>query len=189
MLRRIAVGDIMTRNFVAVKPTANLHSCAKELVKQRVNSLLISEGKNLIGILTARDILWTIIKKPDLSLRDVSVTDVATRKVAVIKPSADITQALNKMKQYGFRRLPVLSRGELVGMVTLKDILKVDPSLYDQLGELGAIREESQKLRKLADMDSDEWDAEGICEECDSFAQLLKVEGRLLCPNCRDDMY
>ena len=191
MIRRVAVGDIMTRNFTCVTPQANLLNASKKIVKERLNNIIIAEGKKLKGILTTRDILWAVIKKPKLNLKDIKVMDVATRKVAVIKPSADVLQALNKMKQYGFRRLPVLSKGEVVGIVTLKDILTVDPSLYHQLGELADIREESIKLKKLAQAqtDTDSYDTEGICDECEAFAPLLKVEGRLLCPDCRDELY
>jgi len=38
-MRMVAVGDVMTRNFISVKPSASLYDCAKELVKGRVNSL------------------------------------------------------------------------------------------------------------------------------------------------------
>ena len=189
MFRRIAVGDIMTRNFAAIKPSNNLQQCARDMVKKRVNSILITERKKLLGILTARDILWAMTKKPNINLKDVKVMDIATRKVAVIKPSADIVQALNKMKKYSFRKLPVLLKGEVVGMLTIKDILRVDPSIYAEIGGLSGVREETKKLRKLAKVEEDEYDSEGPCEECDSFAPLLRVEGRLLCPDCRDELF
>jgi CBS domain-containing protein len=189
MFRRIAVGDIMTRKPATVKPSADLHACAKEFVKQRVNSLLLTEGKKLVGILTARDILWTLTKKPKEELKNIKAIDVASKKVAVIKPSADIDQAVNKMKKVGFRRLPVISKGALVGIVTLRDILRIDPTIYREVSEITKIREESEKLRKIKAQEEENWDAEGICEECDSFAPLLKVESRLLCPDCRDELY
>ena len=182
---RIAVGDVMTRQYVSVTPSTDLHKCAKEMVKQRVDNMLISKGRKLLGILTSRDILWAMIKKPNIDLKKIKVTDISTKKVAVIKPSADISQALNKMKQVGFKRLPVLSKGQLVGMITLKDILKVDPTLYEQLGQLEEIKEETQKLRNI----ESGWETEGICNECGAFSELLKVEGRLLCPDCRDELY
>lgn len=189
MQRRVAVGDIMTRNFVSVKPETDLRSCAKEMVKHRVNSILISKNKKLLGILTARDILWAIIKKPKLNLKSLKVKEIATKKVAVIKPSSDISKALEKMRQYGFRRLPVLSKKELVGMVTLKDILRVDPGLYNQLGELAEIREETEKLRKLEIATSLELETEGLCENCGALATLKKLDDRLLCSDCREEYY
>jgi len=189
MFQRVAVGDIMTRNFSSVTSKSSLHDAAKKIVRERVDSMLIAEGKKLIGILTARDILWAVIKKSRIDLKEVKAIDIATKKVAVIKPSADFLEALNKMKSYGFRRLPVLSRGKLVGIVTLKDILRINPSLYHELGELAEIREEASKLKKISQLDTDDRTMDGICEECDSFALLLKVDGRNLCPNCRDELY
>lgn len=187
MFRKIAVGDVMTRNFAFVNPLTSLHQCSKEMVKNRVNSLLITEGTKLKGILTARDILWILTKKSGLNLKNFKAIDVATRKVAVIKPSADIGQAIHKMKRYGFRKLPVLSRGEVVGILTIKDVLRVDPSVYGELGVLRDVKEEEIKLEKLSVKDI--WETEGICEDCDSFASLLKIDGRALCPNCRDERY
>ncbi len=189
MFKRIAVGDMMTKNFVAVRPTANLRHCAKELVKYRINTLLIAEGKKLLGIITSRDILWTITKKPDVKLSDIKAIEIASKKVAVIKPSADVAEAINKMKKYGYRRLPVLAKGEIVGIITLKDILRIDPNILREVSEIDEIREKSEKLKKIAKLDTDKYDIEGVCDECESFAQLLRVEGRLLCPYCRDDLY
>ncbi len=185
MQRRVAVGDIMTRKFARISPSTDLHKCAKEMVKNRVNSLLVTNDNKLTGIITARDIMWVMVKKPNVNLTDIKVLDIATKKIAVIKPSADISQALHKMRQFGFRRLPVISKGVLVGIVTLKDILRIDPSLYNYLGELADIREESEKLRNI----SSSTETEGLCEICGAFSDLLKVEGRYLCPDCRDEMY
>lgn len=182
---RIAVGDIMTRKVVSLPHTANLLDCAKALAKERVNSVLVAKGSHLLGIITARDILWTISKKPSINLKDINVMQIATKKVAVLKPSADLMEAFNKMVNLGFRRMPVISRGKLIGMVTLKDVLKVDPSLYSKTGELMQIREEEEKLGKI----KSEFPIEGFCENCGAFSELLSVENRLLCRDCREDLY
>ncbi len=183
-MRRIAVGDIMTRNFVYSNPTNSLYDCAKLMAKERVNSLLIINKKKLIGILTARDILWTLTKKPGIDLRKLNVMEIATKKVAVIKPSAEITEAIEKMKLYNFRRLPVLSNGEIIGVVTLKDILAVEPSLYSEMSSLMDVREKERKKEK-----DSEWPEAGFCDNCGNFADLLKVENRLLCADCRYELY
>ena len=184
MHRRIAVGDIMTRELVSVKSNASLHDCAKELVKQRVNTILVSENKKLLGIVTARDILWAITKKPNLNLKEIKIIDIAKRKVAVIKPSADIKKAFLKMKRYGFRRLPVLSKGNLIGILTIKDILRIDPSIYASTSDLFDMREETQKLKKVKTAEKESPDIEGFCEECNEFAPLRKESGKMLCPYC-----
>src|SRR3989338_2881514 len=107
----IKVGDIMTRNFVSAGPDTNLIDCAKEMVKGRVGSLIIKEGQKLAGVLTERDILWAMIKKPRAGLEDVKAKDIATRKIITISPSADVYDALQKMKNQKYRRLPVVFKG------------------------------------------------------------------------------
>ncbi len=184
-MQRISVGDIMTRNFSSVYPEEDLLSCSKKMVKEDVNSLIIKKENKLVGIITAKDILWAITKKPNLNLKEVKALEISTKKIAVIKPSADINQALQKMKEYNFRRLPVLSNGEIIGVITLKDILRIDPSLYSETGELVKIREEEIKLKQK----NAEWSSEGLCDNCGAFSELLKVDNRLICPDCREEMY
>ena len=50
----IKVGDLMTRNFIWVKPETDLKKCAKTMIKKRVGSLIIKEGDKLKGILTEK---------------------------------------------------------------------------------------------------------------------------------------
>lgn len=175
----------MTRNFVSASPTDSLYKCAKKMARERVDSLLLTEKKHLVGILTSRDVLWAITKKPGLDLKKIRSIDIATRKLAVIKPSADISQAIEKMRASNFRRLPVLSKGELIGVVTVKDILAIEPDLYAEIRSLMDIREEERKKEQA----ETSWPLEGICENCGSLSELLKVEDNLLCPDCRDEMY
>jgi len=175
----------MTKNFVSLNYNSNLLNCAKQMVKKRVNSILLTEKDKLKGILTAKDILWAITKKPNINLKEIKAIDIATRKVAVIKPSADIAQALTKMRALNFRRLPVLSKGDLIGVITLKDILKVEPSLYVKSGELTQIKEEERKIKHS----NSEWPLEGFCDNCGAFSTLLKVYDKLLCPDCREELF
>jgi CBS domain-containing protein len=185
-MRRIAVGDIMTRKFISVRPGDSLHTCIKVIVREKVDSLLVVDGRRLVGILTARDILSAITKRFGVNLRKTKCISIAKKKLAVIKPSADISQALDKMKASNFRRLPVLSRNELIGVITLKDILAIAPELYSETKYLmDEIREAGRKHEQL----EAPYPLEGLCENCGALSDLLKVEGQMLCPDCRDEMY
>jgi len=176
----------MTRKVVAISTDASLHKCSKLMARERVNSLFVTANRKLIGILTARDILWTITKKPGVDLRSINAMDIATKKLAVIKPSADISQALTKMKALNFRRLPVIFKSELIGVVTLKDILVVEPNLYGEMkGLMDDIREEENKVERA----SAEWPLQGMCDNCGVFSDLLKVEDSLLCQDCREELF
>lgn len=187
MVRQIAVGDIMTRNLAAVAPKATLLECAKKMVRERVGSVIVAQDRKLIGILTQKDILWAITKKPGIDLRKVHAIDFCAKRIAVIKPSAAITEAFEKMKHYGFRRLPVLSKGELIGVLTLKDILAIEPAFYSKSSDLFGLREAEDKIRKLSKHEI--WETEGLCEECGALSDLLRVENKMLCRDCREDNY
>ena len=185
-MRRISVGDIMTRNIISVKPSSSLHECAKVMAREGLDSLIISNNRRLLGLITSGDIIRAMVKKHNIGLKKINVMQVATKKLAVIKPSADISQVLAKMRALNFRRLPVLSKGSLIGVVTLKDILAIAPELYSETKSLmDDIREEERKTQQA----ESEWPLEGLCDNCGAFSELLKVEGKLLCPDCRDEMY
>lgn len=184
----IKVGDIMTRNFVSAKPDTNLIDCAKEMVKKRVGSLIVKDGHKLVGVLTERDILWAMIKKPKAELENVKARDIATRKIVAVKPSADVYEALQKMKKQKYRRLPVVFKGNVIGLLTIKDILRIQPELFETAGEIMQIKEESEKLRRMQTSKRTQAIDEGMCEECGNYDLVSKIDSRLLCESCRDAM-
>ena len=124
----IRVGDVMTRKFVHINPNASLYETTRTMTKNRVGSLILKEGDNLIGIVTEKDIVWAITKKRCKDLENVKVKDIATKKIITIKPEANLTQALERMNKQRTRRLPVMSNKKIIGYITLRDILKFVPS-------------------------------------------------------------
>src|SRR3989344_3753333 len=185
----IKVGDVMTRNFVSAKPDGNLIDCAKEMVKGRVGSLIIKEGQKLVGVLTERDILWAMIKKPKAELENVKAKDIATRKIVAVKPSADVYEALQKMKKQKYRRLPVVFKGNVVGLLTINDILRIEPALFETASEIMQIREESEKIKRMHfSKGAGKRIEEDMCEECGNYDLVSKIDSRLLCESCREEM-
>jgi IMP dehydrogenase len=122
-MKPILVSDIMTRDPITIKSDATLLECAKKMVRKRVGSLLIADKKKLVGFISQRDILWALIKKSKDDLSKINIMEISVKKIAKIKPSRTIEEAINKMKKLKFERLPVIHEGELVGMVTIRDIL------------------------------------------------------------------
>ena len=158
----IKVGDLMTRNFVHVSPETNLKECARTMVKKRVGSIIIMEDQKLKGILTEKDIIWAIVKKSKEDLKSILAKDLMKRKVITIKPGDDITNAMQRFKKKKIRRLPVVENGKLIGMLTLKDVLKIDPGLFQMIAETMKIKEETCKLNRSSINAKRE---QGICEE------------------------
>lgn len=185
MAKGIKVGDVMTRNFVSVSSETSLTDCAKEMMKKRVGSLILKDSNKLVGLLTEKDIIWALTKTGNKNFSKIKAGDVASRKIATIKPGAELNEAMSRMKKLKFRRLPVVSGGNVLGMLTLKDILRISPELMVDVDFSGKIKEESEKLKR---MKNTRWIKEGECEECGNFNILYKTDGRLMCEQCREEM-
>ena len=73
----------------------------------------------------------------------------------------------------------------VIGYLTLKDILRIQPELSDIAQESYVIKEQAEKLKRK---ESGESFKEGICEECGNFDMLYNEDSRLICESCRNAM-
>ncbi len=184
-MKNIFVADVMTRDPITIGPEATLLDCANKMVKKRVGSLLIVQKKKLVGFIAEKDILWAIIKKSKADLSSIKALEIAPRKIATINPFVTIKETVKKMKKLKFDRLPVVQDGELVGMITSKDILGFYPELYSELDEIDRIREEYKKMFRIKKANIIPRTRDGVCEECGKRDVLFKVNGILMCESCR----
>jgi len=187
----IKAGDVMTRTFVSVSPNTTAAECAKEMIQKKVGSLIVGEKQKLVGILTEGDIIKAIAKMRDLT--KIKAHEIMTKKVVTLSPSDDIYDALLKMKQKKIRWLPVTVQGRVIGMITVKDIVVIEPELYDMVAEFTPIKEEQKKLKmielrkkkKALEM-GEVWVKEGECQECEAYGVLYNKGGMLICEDCKD---
>jgi signal-transduction protein with cAMP-binding, CBS, and nucleotidyltransferase domain len=182
----IKVGDIMTRNFVSVKPTSNLAECSKEMVNKRVGSLIVKEGQKLSGMVTEKDILRALVHKSNF--KKTRVKEVMAKKLTTIAPSKDIYNAMLKMKKSQIRWLPVVVDGRVIGMITMKDILKIQPTLLDLALQHWQIKEEEQKWKRVKGTGTGKWFKEGACDECGAFDLLYKLRNKFVCESCKESL-
>jgi signal-transduction protein with cAMP-binding, CBS, and nucleotidyltransferase domain len=143
-----------------------------------IGGLIVTDENNLLGILSDKDIVRRVIaSKQDpkkIKARDIMVKDVIT-----ISPEKDIYDALIKMKERDIRHLPVTNKNEMIGLLTLKDILKIQPELFELMVEKYELREESRKPVFSGKI------SEGICEGCGfPSTHLTEIEGSFLCRKC-----
>jgi CBS domain-containing protein len=176
----IKVGDVMTRNFVSARPDIPVITAVKLMVKKRVGSLILEENGLLKGILTEKDIMWALSKKKDLE--GVKALEICTKKITTIKPSADIYDAIVLMRKKKFRRLPVTVNKKVIGYLTLKEILRIQPELFEIAKEGYNIKWPINKKNEK----EPEAIKEGLCDECGNFDILYDCEGKLMCESCKD---
>lgn len=143
----IKVGDIMTRNFVACSPDTSLIEAVKIMVKAKTGSIVVRTKNKLEGIITERDVLNIVAKKH--SLEGLKAKDVMAKKLVTISPAKDVYDALLLMRKKYKRRLPVVEGKALVGIITVRDIIKIFPSLFDVWAEAIRVKEESEKLKRI----------------------------------------
>lgn len=186
-MNNIFVSDIMTRELITIKPNTNLFECARIMVRKRTRSIPIVDRKKCVGFISAKDILWAIVKKTKEDLSKIEAIDISPKKIITIRPDATIKEAIEKMKKTKFDRLPVVQKKELVGIITAKDILNFHPEIYPELEEFAKIREQEKKLRKI-NAKKGEIINEGFCEKCGEKTILKKVNERMVCGSCINSM-
>ena len=174
----VTVFDIMTKNPICISPESNLKKAAELMLKKKVGGLVVTKNNNLVGIITEKDLVRIVAKgkNPEKIL----VKDTMNKRVRVIAPKEDIYDAILRMRKKDVRRLPVLDKKRLIGLLTVKDILRIQPGLFDLFVEKFQIRELKQKRSGAGKY------LEGECEICGNYAQLIDTNDKLVCEGCRD---
>ena len=117
----VEVREVMSPDVATIASDASVSDAAKVMVKGGFGSVIIVHGKMLVGILTERDVLRAAANETDLSAA--SVEDWMTPDPETAEPDLETEDAAGMMLSRGFRHLPVTQDGDLVGIVSLRDVL------------------------------------------------------------------
>lgn len=128
------VGEVMTTKPVCIPKNLSIYSTAHLMREKNVGSVLIKEGHELLGILTEWDFVHRVVAQ-DLNTQDTPVSQVMVQDIITVSPRMDIFDALRLMRDTKIRHLPVVEDGRLVGFITIKDILKIQPQLLELIDE------------------------------------------------------
>ncbi len=113
----------MSSPVVTIRQTETLESVALIMSQNNFGSVIITDKNGtLVGIITERDIVTRLTAKNRLP-REVHVEKIMSSPVITIDSNKDITEAARLMRSHNIRRLAVLERGEIVGIITSRDIL------------------------------------------------------------------
>ncbi|HKT21554.1 MAG TPA: CBS domain-containing protein [Nitrososphaerales archaeon] len=129
----IYVKDIMTRSVRTIAPEATVADAAKLMVRWKIGSLVISDGKSPKGIITEGDISRCVAKGMSLE----SKLKAFSRKKLFTVPSYERVEVAAKlMSENNIKKLPVMDDGKLVGIITQTDIVASSFSLITSLKEM-----------------------------------------------------
>lgn len=138
------VCDAMTKKPIMVLPNTSVVECAKIMAKNHVGSLVVGRGKKLMGIITEQDIVRKIVAR-NQDVKKAKVEDYMEKRLVTVSPEVDIFAALKMMSEANIRHLPVMDDSNMLGFITLKDILKIEPELFDLIVDKFELREAGRK--------------------------------------------
>lgn len=116
------VSTLMSRDLLAVGPDLGLGDAAKRMVARGVGAVVVLEGERLVGILTERDVLRAVAAGVPEGAR---VADWMTRHPETIEPDDSTEHAAALMIHGGFRHLPVVEGARAVGILSIRDLMRV----------------------------------------------------------------
>lgn len=177
----IRVRDAMTMHPITIDVGESLRDCAKLMKKYYIGGVLVVKDKNnLQGIITEQDMVHKVVAEGSMGL-DVSVENVMETDIITVPPDIDISEAIVLMRDEDIRHLPVIENGKLKGIITVKDILKIEPHLFDYVVAKFELREAKNKPLFRKDT--------GICEICGRLTdKIYDVKGSKVCDCCRDSV-
>lgn len=116
------VGEVMTRNLLTVEATTPLQKAAERMCDVNVGAILVLNGNSVTGILTERDVLRAVAQG---GVEGTNVAAWMTRDPETVEVDESTRQAASIMIHGGFRHLPVLDGGKPVGIVSIRDLMRV----------------------------------------------------------------
>ncbi len=131
----VLVRDVMSKDVRVVRPDSSVKEVVATMTKFDIGSIVVVQGKRPVGIITERDILRRVVQ-PCLAPEVLTARQVMTSSVVTIRETASIDEASKLMAKKKVKKLPVMNKEKLTGMLTLTDIVTKVPTMLSILEEL-----------------------------------------------------
>ena len=178
MTTRILVRDIMNSPIISSSPDSNIKEIAEKMKTERIGSIVIFKDEKPVGIVTDWDIVI------DGFSRDVPPSSIKTseimKKLYTIEGEATITEAARMLRKHNIKRLGVVYKNRVVGIISSSDVISVTPELIDVISEKAAL------IR--GEIGRPTGHISGYCDECGEWTDLLLYnDGTFTCEECRGE--
>jgi CBS domain-containing protein len=182
---KMLVKDVMSSPVITIEENAPANRVAELMDKNDLGCIIVTnkEGKPL-GIITERDLVVRVLSK-NVKPDTFKSNEVMTSPLITIEPDATITEAARRMSRLNIRRIGVMYKGQIAGLLSSKDILGVMPELIEIIQERARIEndrvheETEEEVAPLA----------GYCDHCGVWSDDLKERnGENLCEDCRIEL-
>jgi CBS domain-containing protein len=107
----------------SIAPDASVFEAVQLMAEKGIGALMVVERNQLIGVISERDYAREIVLK-DRSSRDTPVSAIMTRRVLYVRSEQTLDECMVLMTERHLRHLPVLDNGRLIGVVSIRDVIK-----------------------------------------------------------------
>lgn len=176
---RVLVREVMNSPVLSALPEEDIQSVASKMSRAKVGSVVVMKENTPMGIITDGDIVSKVVSKNSLP-SSIKAEKIMTSPLRTIESEKEIIEAARQMVGLHIKRLGVTYRKNLVGIISISDILAITPELFDIISEKRAIiaSESSPRQSFLA----------GYCDQCNQWSDvLLEMDNRFLCEECRTE--
>ena len=180
----LLVEDVMSSPVVTVQEDNTVEKVAKLMDEYSIGSVVVVRDKDEpVGVITERDIVRKVVAK-DRKPSEVRAAEIMSTPLFTIEPDKDVKEAARTMGRYDIRRLIVMHKGRMVGIVSSRDILQAVPSLLDLMIEkcrAGLVSPPEEEVEAVP--------MAGYCELCGRWSDtLIEVNGQFICEECRVEL-
>jgi CBS domain-containing protein len=178
MTTRVLVRDIMNSPVISASPQHTIKDIATKMKEERIGSIVIMENGKAAGIVTDWDIVSNAVVK-DVKPSEVKASDIM-QTLHTIEGEEGVTEAARVLRQHNIKRLGVVYKNRLVGIISASDVIAVTPDLVDVISEKAAVMR--------GEIGRPAGNISGYCDECGEWSDLLQFnEGTFMCEECRGD--
>jgi CBS domain-containing protein len=178
---RMLVKDVMSSPVITIDEEAPANQAAGLMDKHGLGCLIVTskEGKPL-GIITERDLVRRVLAK-NIKPDSLKAKEVMTSPLITIEPGEKISEVARRMSRLNIRRLGVIYKGQLVGVLSSKDVLGVMPELIEIIQEQALLEGEN----RAQEAGEESAPLAGYCDSCGGWSDNLKeFNGDFLCEDC-----
>ena len=173
----VKVKEIMRRAVYTVDGSVSMNDVAKIMTENRIGSVVVMKDNAPVGIVTDSDVVSLVARGRDP--KKTRVKDLKRGKFITAGPEEDMFKVVRKMVKNGVKRIPIIKDGNLVGIVSDKEVMITAPEMVEVL---------SEKIKSRMELVSPPGKIiSGLCENCEGYSDRLKSIGeRWLCEDCRE---
>jgi CBS domain-containing protein len=176
MTTRVLVRDIMNSPVITAGPKDTIVDIASKMKEHNIGSVIITENEKPVGIVTDWDVVSKVVAR-NLDPSSVNGAKVM-QTIHTVEAGEGITEAARILRKNNIKRLGVVYKDRLAGIISSSDVIAVTPELVDVVSEKAAmIRGEIGRPASAIS---------GFCDECGEWSDVLMYsEGTFTCEVCR----